>query len=342
MADPWYKSGTNQAALIGGGFLLLSTLVGGFFATRRSGPYPPFEIRSYEGGSEMVLSHLALTPSEQLLDSAGFAGLNPTELIVNDSLGAAIAKPVSYEWTVGDVGVMDKVSEEDIPFLGFLKEQIRSGWPRDTTRDRIPAFGVRLDHPVRIELSRQSLLDSAVLGYNPFSDSKYAMGWLRANYGAIVSSFPPDTIADAVERLSRQMDSIMSARLPRTREVYSGVFVTRVRRADLPYHPLVSWLKRDLLDEAVSSASVAVGSPSLLIVDRAHGTAVLNETIALSNVVVDGRPTGRLYVNRVGYALVAGDSVFLVILQYVSNQDRAVLTELERFFRSVRLRRSKA
>lgn len=136
----------------------------------------------------------------------------------------------------------------------------------------------------------------------------------------------------------RSVDSLIDARLPVSKKVFSGVFVSPITESILPKYAPIPWHYMGLFEKAVWIASPQLPMPNLLFADRETKVAALNESVTLRNATVDGVEVEAIVINRVGYLVQADSTVYLVTLQYLSNQDQETLKTLERFFKSVRLR----
>jgi hypothetical protein len=341
MVTRWYESRMVQAALVTGTAAIIVAFITVFGQASRQ-TYPPLEIKSLVDGSEQTLARLALQPANRILDSADFEALPVALLAISESLGVAMAKPEGQDWTTGALGLQSEISIDDSPFFGFLDDAAQAGWPTPADKLRLHYFGVRRDHPTHITLTGQSTVGNVPLGTNPFRDPKYIIGWMRMNWGNEMFSLPADTLAKLGMQITAQMDSIIGARLPRDKDLYSGVFVARMDPGSIPLSPLVTWIKRDPLDDLVSYFRSTLEVPSVLLLDRAKSILILNETIRLGNIIVEGRSTKNLIVNRVGYATKVGASAYMVLLQYVSSDDPVILPQLQSVFRSVRIRKGAA
>lgn len=335
MGPRWYQSTSNQAALIGGFALIIVALIGGLFALRGRSPYPVLEVKDLTPAGEHVLARLAISPSKQLLDSSAFAALSRDNLLWNDSLGVAIRKPASFEWGTSSSDSLEDASLSDGAFLHWLFTQLRAGFGQATFEGNVRFYSVRLDQPTTIILTASSLIDSTVLGVNPFKDAAYFVRWMRTNYGASLAAIPIDSLALAQRELIAELDSVTKSYYPLTRRLLTGVFVARVGVAELPTG-MTPWTQVPLLDRALGA--VAVGSPTLLIVDRDRHTALFSVSTQIRNVLLNGRQTPDVTLNRAGYAVERGKAVYVVMLQYLSSQPKPVLDELQRILESVRIR----
>jgi len=324
----------NQSAIIAGVFILLATVTGGLFTHFNRDRYPAIEIKNLTPTGEQVLARLALTPARQLLDSSAFAAIRQDDLIWNDSLGVAIAKPSSYEWGAGDFGELDDVSIDDVAMLRWFTDITHRGFKDDTARVRY--FGVRLDQPTRITLTSDTKIDSTRIGTNPFRDARYFLGFMRMTYGDYVLKMPVDSLADAQQDAIRSLDSVVTASMPRERKIYNGVFIAQLSAATMPRFAFLDWLKRPLLAQAIEQ--ISVGSPTVLIIDRDRGTVIFSEAVRIESAIVDGKVVGSVTLNRAGYAIQTGKTVEIVMLQYTSTESKEVLDELQRFLASVKLR----
>lgn len=335
MSQRWYHSRTNQAALIGGAALLLATAIGGIVAIQTRPAYPTIEVKDLTPTGERVLARLALSPTRQLVDSAAFAALQHEDLLWNDSLGVAIAAPTDYVWSVSYSDSLETVSIRETLFHYWLLDQLRTGFGNEALEDRVRFFSVRLDHPTIVTIGADASIDSTKVRHNPFKDTEYFVRWMRTNYGDALEDIPVDTLAVAYQQLNATLDSIAAVRYPLTRRLLNGVFVGRVQSADLATG-LLPWVAAPLLDRVV--ASVAEGTPTLLVIDRDRGSAIFSSAVQLQDVALDGVETSHVMFNRAGYAVARGDAVYVVMLQYLSNQSKAALEELQRLLESVRIR----
>lgn len=329
----WYQSRSNQAALIGGVALIVATAVGSVIAVRGRSAYPVLEVKDLTPGGEQTLARLALSPTKQLIDSAGFARLSRDDLLWNDSLGVAIRKPSGFEWGMTKGDSLEVVSLADGTFFHWLFGIIRKGFAREL-ESNVRFFGVRLDQPTRVGLTAASQVDSTVLGVNPFKDASYFVKWIRGN-GGDPSEIPLDSLAQYQREAIAELDSITAARFPVSKQLATGVFVARVGVSELPAG-IVTWAQSPTLDRTVSV--VAVGAPSLLVIDRDRKTALFSVATRMRHIQIDGRPTAYATLNRAGYAIERGKYVYVVMLQYMSTQPSTVLEELQRILESVRLR----
>ena len=337
MAQRWYHSRTNQAALIGAAAVVVAAVIAAFVALHGSQPYPTIEVKDLSPNGEQVLARLAISPTKQLLDSVAFAAHRDDNLLWNDSLGVAIRKPVSYEWGTSPADSLETVSGSDEAFVHWLLTQIKRGF--NDFDDRIRFFAVRLDQPTRITITSQSLIDSTVAGYNPFRDVHYFLNWMRANYGPVgLAELPKDSVVSFYRQAVVELDSFDKTYYPLQRRLLTGVFVARVRQEDLATG-MVPWAKAPLLDRVV--ASVAQGSPNLLVIDRDRGSALFSTAVQLRNILIDGKATPYVTLNRAGYAVQREKTIYVVMLQYLSSQPHSVLEELQRIISSVRLRTSR-
>lgn len=337
MTTKWYESRTNQAAMIGGLFLLASTSVAAYLGSRRATqPLPTLEIKALEGGRDKVLATLALRPDRQLLDSAAFAALEPSYLLLSDTFGIAIQKPTGYQWTAGRLESPGSVSLEEMPIIGAIAEETRKAWGIDSTYD-LSYFGVRLDKPARVRVSNRSRLDSIPLGDNPFRNAQ-----LLSRFEKYV--FADDVTAGVVDRMRfrREIqdwsDSLIHARLPTTVDLYSGVFIAPITESRLPPFAPIPWHYLEPFDKVLVALAPIIPPPRLFYTDRQAGIAALNETATLANVELNGVMVPSLVVNRIAYVVRVESVVYAVLLQYVSQNDDAAVPELERLFQSVRLR----
>lgn len=321
--------------MIGGLALILGALIGAFVALRERSPYPVLEVKDLTPAGEQVLARLALSPSKQFLDSSAFAALSREDLLWNDSLGVAIRRPESFEWGTSSSDSLESASLADGAFFHWLFSQIRAGFGQAALEGNVRFFSVRLDQPTVITLTGSSLVDSTVLGVNPFTDAPYFVRWMRTNYGENIAAMPIDSLALAQRDAIAEIDSVTKAYYPLSRRLLTGVFIARVGLAELPTG-IAPWAQVPLLDRAVGA--VAVGSPTLLIVDRDRHTALFSVSTQLRNVMLNGRPTPDVTVNRAGYAVERGKLVYLVMLQYLSSQPKPVLDELQQILGSVRIR----
>jgi hypothetical protein len=326
----------NQAALITGMCGIIAALV--VTLPSRRGPASPFfEIQGMGEAGQIALAKLALDPTRPLLDSVSFAELEQT-LFIDDSLGVAFSRPLGQEWTVGNLGQVTTVSSTDIPLLGLFAEAERNGWPSDTLARQLHNLGARRDHPVKITLTAQTRIGSVELGTNPFRDGSYAVGWLKMIYGESFVDLPRDTVVANVRQMVVDMDSIIGARLPISKELYSGVFIAQAEPGSFQSDGLLGWMNWDLLESVARHSRAGPSLPSMLLVNREQGFAIVNESYTIVNAIVNGTAGSTAIVNRLGYAVRSGEAVYLVLLQYVSADSQEIVTELERVFRSVRLR----
>ncbi len=340
MAQRWYQSRMVQAASIAAiGAILAAILSQLHLLWQPKEGY--VEIRTTSIGGEQTLSKLALRPSGELLDSTSFLALPSRNWVISESLGVAFQPPQGQEWTVGPLGKLQSVGFDDVVFMSFINDLVSRGWPESRTAG-IAYFGARLDQPVRVTLERDSRIGSVVLGENPFESLKYSIGFLRMAYGSSLLDLPEDTIIATRQAMKAAMDSVIASKLPVDRLIYSGVFVSRVDRTTLPQNPYFEWAPRTLLDDIGSDTRTGLELPALLLVDRDKHILLLNETVRLDMVRVNGSPPTRLIVNRVGYAIERGSFAYLVVLQYISSDRSAVLSTLEDIFKSVRLRQGAA
>lgn len=335
MGSRWYESRTVQAAVIsavilgGAGIVAAAITAGG-----RRTPSATFEIKTLGEAGEQTLARMALTPAGQVVDSATFADLSQS-LLVNDSLGVAFARPEGQEWTVGPLGTLQSIDIYDLPYFSFFADMEKRGWKIDTLKTRIRYFGSRRDHPVRIGLGPATAVDSVVLGVNLFADRAWSISFLR-------SFLDERTLRDSGAawsvQMAQQMDSVISAKLPVEKQLFSGVFVSRVTQENFPPGGFTDWVRSDLMDNVTRSVRAGIRPPSMLIYDRERGHMIINQSIRLTNARVNGLWGSDLIVNRIGYAVRSGDYVYTVELQYVSADPPDILPALQRMFRSVRLR----
>lgn len=337
MAQKWYQSRTNQGAIIAGVFLLLAAFVSGWLS--RGTPargIPELEIRTMADGSEQVLARLALDPRGRVVDSLDFTRLR-SEMLVNHEMGVAIELPTAQKWTSGDVGRPGAVTLALVPWLGDYIDNLRVAWDVDAWPE-VKHFGVRLDHPTRVRVTPLSKINGVSVGENPLDDSGF-----RDVVRRLVTSGeePPPSDFDVEEflRFERERtDRVIQSRLPRDTVLFSGVFVAELDSERLPPVHLGLHKYMSLLDRAVGSFAMSVIPPDFLYLDRTAGTALFNVRTRLSGVWINDEYTEEAIINEAGYAVQVEDRVYIVLLQYVSNEPREVLTELERYFRSVRLR----
>jgi hypothetical protein len=322
--------------MIGGVFLLLATAIGGYFATRRPEAVPPLEIKTITGGKEQVLATIALRPESHLVDSASFADLATEYVLVNDTLGIAIKKPTEYRWTAGRMNRPGGVSLYDIPLIAFYSEEQGKMWGIDSNLS-IPYYGVGLDQPFAMRVTAATSLSGIPFGANPFA--KPEIGKLMEDY-----YFSDDAYATWFDRqkyrkeIIHMVDSLNLARLPVTENLYSGVFVSPITQDALPKFAGIGWHYLDLFEKVAFILGMQQPPDDLLYIDRQRHLMVFNESLHLRNVQVDGVDREAVIVNRVGYAILVGEVVYLVQLQYLSGQSEETLDELQDYFRSVQLR----
>lgn len=339
--ERWFQDRTVIAAIIGGVFLLLSTAVGGYFATKKPEPLPPLEIKTITEGKERVLSTLALRPEAYVVDSAGFVELSDDYVVLSESLGVAIARPTAQEWTVGRITRAGSVSLIDIPYVAYIADKFAKEWQVDTTLWGA-RLGVRLDLPFKITLNRESVISGIPVGENLLDNADIAElivnGQLREN-DRDANWFERKQVRD---ELWREMDSITAAGLPVTKDVYSGVFIAPITQAVPPKYLGIGWHHLSLFDKVGLMLRPGVAVASLNYSDREERIALFNESVELGNVDVNGVKRDRVIINTLGYGIQVDTVVYLVGLQFLSDQDEATLQELKRFFRSVRLRGMRA
>ncbi len=338
MNGRWYESRTVQASIIGGVALVAAAAITALpsIISRRS-VSTTFEIKTIGNAGEETLARLALDPTGQVVDSAAFARLSQS-LLINDSLGIAFARPEGQEWTVGPLGKLQDIDLFDLPFFAAFSDMERRGWPRDTVKTQVRFFGTRRDYPVRVRLTTATAIDSVVLGTNRFRDATTTIAWIRAFSGDDYASLPRDSVVAYGVQLFRWMDSLITAKLPADKQLYSGVFIARVTRENFPAGMWTWIMSDDLMENVAAYVRSGLRAPSMLIVDRDHGYLIVNETVRLTNAEVNGQEHKDLILNRIGYAVKAGDAAYMVELQYVSADATSILPELQRVFRSVHLR----
>ena len=339
MPTKWHESRTVQGALIGGIALVLAAVIAGLFSHFDRDRYPPIEIKNLTPTGEEVLARLALAPSRQLMDSSAFAAIRKNDLIWNDTLGVAIAKPSSYEWGVGTFDSLGTISLEDVGVMHWMGAMLKRGFPIDTLKGKMPLFGVRLNEPTHITLTQQTSLDSTPIGVNPFRDPKYFLGFVRiAMDEEDFRKLPLDSLVLGQREAVRTIDSVLKVTMPAERNVYSGVFVGRLSKEMLPRFSFLDWVRRPLLDDAAASVMISSGLANFEIVDRDRGTVLFSDALRIEHAMVNGKPVASVTINRAGYAIQTGNIVHLVFLQYTSAQPKAVLDELQRYLASVKLR----
>lgn len=258
--------------------------------------------------------------------------------MLDDSIGIALAAPSAQEWTVGSVGSPTMVSEFDIPIIRSIFERQAIVFAFDTVS--LDFFGARLDHATTIELERESGIQGFPVGENPFRNPQFADAVLRLIVGPEeVDAAPMDERADARAYLIEEHDSIVDANLPLTKEVYAGVYITQIDLAQLPTIGPMNWLYMQPLEKATTLFKSVLVPDDFLLVDRAAGLSILNQSVVLSDVVVDGQPADAFVINRVGFVVSAGrpELFFAVIMQFPSNTPEPAVNELRRMFESVRL-----
>lgn len=341
LAERWYQDRTVIAAIIGGVFLLLSTAVAGYFATRSTDPLPPLEIKTITDGKERVLSTLALRPESYVVDSATFLDLSDDFVVLSDSLGIAIARPTEQQWTVGRITRGGSVSLLDIPYVAYISEAYARAWKIDTTRWGT-RFGVRLDLPFKITVDGESAVSGIPVGENLMDNADIAELMVNETLeetGQDVNWFERKQVRD---ELRGQMDSLNAANLPVTKDVYSGVFIAPFTESMLPQYLGIGWHHLSLFDKVGVMLRPSVAIASLSYSDREERVALFNESVELRNVEVNGARREKVIINTLGYGIQVDTVVYLVGLQFLSGQDEATLLELKRFFRSVRLRGARA
>lgn len=326
-----------SAAIIGGVFLLLSTAVGGYFATRNPDPLPPLEIKTITEGKERVLSTLALRPESYVVDSATFLDLSDDFVVLSESLGIAIARPTGQEWTVGRITRGGTVSVLDIPYVAYMADEFAKAWQVDTTRWG-SRFGVRLDLPFKITVNRESVVSGIPVGENLMDNAEIAEVMVTQSLNEAEQDANWFERKELREELRRQMDSLNAAGLPVTKDVYSGVFIAPFTEALLPKYLGVGWHHLSLFDKVALMLRPGVALASLSYSDREDRVSLFNESVELRNVDVNGVRREKVIINTLGYGIQVDTVVYLVGLQFLSGQDEATLQELKRFFRSVRLR----
>lgn len=337
MAQKWYQSRTNQGAVIGGLFLVLAAFVSGWYSSGSSDRgIPTLEIRTVAEGSEQVLARLALDPRGRVVDSLDFTRLR-SEMLVDQEMGIAIELPTKQQWTAGALGNPGVVSLALVPWLGEYVDNLRAAWEVETWPE-VKYFGVRLDHPTRIRIAATSKIDGVTVGENPLDDSEFRRSFRRLITASAESQASEFQVEEYLRTEHARTDSVIASRLPRDTTVYSGVFVAELDSERLP--PVVLGLSKymPLLDRAVGTFAMSIFPPDFLYLDRNAGTALFNVRTRLSDVWVNDEYTKEAIINEAGYAVQVDNRVYVVLLQYVSTEPREVLTELERFFRSVRLR----
>jgi hypothetical protein len=335
----WYQSRTVVASAIGGLALVLAAIIAGAFAHFDRDRYPPIEIKNLTPTGEEVLARLALAPARQLMDSSAFAAIKSNDLIWNDTLGVAIAKPNSYEWGVGTFDSVGTITLGDVGVLRWFGSLLIRSFPDDSLKGKLPLFGIRLDEPTRVLLNEQTRIDSTAIGVNPFRDPKYFLGFVRVSMGeAELNKMPFDSLLLGERDAIRTVDSVLKATMPTERKIFSGVYVGRVTKANVPRLTLYDWIKHPLLDDAVAPILLSSGLSNFEIVDRDRGTVLFSDAIRIEGAAVNGKAIGSITLNRAGYAIQAGDAVDIVFLQYTSAQPKKVLDELQRFLESVKLR----
>lgn len=322
--------------MIGGFFLLISTAFGTYFATRKPEGLPPLEIKTISGGGkEQVLATLAMHPERQVLDSAAFSDLPGEYVLVNDTLGIAVRKPTEYRWTAGRLPSPGGVDWYDIPALAALSEEMGKMWGIDSTLT-FAFYGVSLDQPFHLRVTGASLVNGVPLGGNPFTRPEVAQAFEKYQ-------FADDPDANWFERqkfreeTNHTMDSLNAARLPKTTDLYSGVFITAISDHTLPKYAGFVWHYLDLFEKVALALNQRLPPNNLLYVDRERHVIVFNESVHLRSVQVDS-VSRDLIVNRVGYAILVDKTVYLVQLQFLSGQEERTLDDLQEYFRSVRLR----
>jgi hypothetical protein len=103
----------------------------GYFATKKSDPLSPLEIKTITNGKERV--YLALRSGQKhMFDSAAFLDLTDDYVVLSDSLGIAIARPTEQEWTVGRITRGGSVSVLDIPYVAYAAEEFAKDWQVDS------------------------------------------------------------------------------------------------------------------------------------------------------------------------------------------------------------------
>ncbi len=322
--------------MIGGFFLLLSSVIAGYFATRTPSTLPPLEIKTISGGGkEQVLATLAMHPERQVVDSATFVDLPGEYVLVNDTFGIALRNPTDYRWTAGRLTRPGGVDWYDIPLIMMQAEEQGKLWGIDSNL-AIPYFGVRLDQPFHLRVGQETEVNGIPLGANPFTKAEIAR--LMEDY-----NFQGD--ADATwfdrqkfrEQLVHSVDSLNLKKLPRVVDVYSGVFVSAIEERTLPKYAGIGWHYLDIFEKVALVLSQSQPPNNLLYIDRERHVAVFNESVRLRSVQVDSVSLDAI-LNRVGYAILVGKVVYLVQLQFLSGQGDRTLDELQEYFRSVRLR----
>ncbi len=338
MTQRWYESRMNQAAAIGGFFVLAAAIAGSFFAARRPPDLTELEIRTRVGGAQAVLTRIALDPEAQLVDSATFQQLASNLVIVTDSFGVAIAKPDEYYWTLGEVGRPSRLSILDVPTYGLSVRVFMSLFGPDTL-PALRSFGVRLDTPLHLEFTNRSTIDGLAFTRNPYDDDLLLDRALDALYDGDLSDVPPSELGEMREYFRSVMDSIIAADLTKETRVDVGVFVTPVDEKNLRASGRGAFKRQTLLDDAVVLLNNPFVAPTFLYVDREGGMAAFNHSVVLEDVLVDGVTTAEAVLNRVGYVVDLGGRAYLIELQYLSTQPESTLRDLQGFFRSVRILR---
>ncbi len=343
MAGRWYESRTIQAAaisavILGGAGVIAAIITAG---NRAPAAAATFDIKTLGEGGEQTLARLAMRPTSQLVDSNTFSQLSHS-FVVNESVGVAFERPEGQDWTVGPLGSLQSIDLLDLPFMAAWSDMDERGWPRDTTKTHVRSFGTKRDHAVTIRLDPKCAVDSVELGVNPFTDVSNADAWIRSGYGDQFDKLPSDSIRAYRAEILRWMDSVITKKLPATKQLYSGVFVARVTDQNFPTGFVRVILRKiDFIEKVAGLMRSGLAAPTMLILDRERGYVVLNETMRLTNVSVNGQEHTDLIVNRVGYAVVVGDAVaYVVMLQYVSADPPEALTQLQNVFQSIRLRGS--
>lgn len=335
MAGKWYESRINQAAMIGGVFLVLATIAGTLLGRRHESRIPPLEIKTLTDGSPQVLARLALDPRQFVTDSATFGDLSASVLVVNDSLGIAIERPTDYRWRAGALEKPGRVDLDVIPFFKEAGEGVLRALQIDTISP-LQYYGVQQDHPVKLTLNRNSRVLGIPVGKNPAQDQDFVSSMLRLSGFDDLSDAE---LAEARREWRAQIDSLLDAELPKEISVYPGVYITAITQSRFEGLDFYPWVDIGFFDKiVVAMVANYLSPPTFLYVDRDAGIIAFNKSVIINNASLNGTPTDDVIVNEVGYAVQSGEMIFTVFLQHVSSQDEKVLSELERFLRSVRLR----
>lgn len=269
-------------------------------------PVEAQEITTFVGGRREVLDTVSLSFKTQLISDRDFQALDRNSyVILSERPGIAIARPPTRSWEAGQFDSLSTISYNDLP-IAQVGQPLSDAFGITPRSRRV--YGARKLPGVKITLEANSRIGETAVGHNPFRDTSFSRRIIEAMLAPALKEeghVAQEKVQLFQESLLSTSDSLIRAKVPIAKEIYTGVFVIPYDTAAIDPRTAVAAFRPTVFEHLIGTINVGGSAGSgvgKVYVNYDERVASFNLSTYLFDVLVNGRRTD-LILNAIVFAV---------------------------------------